>query len=78
MFFLDLSPETIGLVVIAITLVLSAETVNTAFEDTLNKIEPKKDPAVGRIKDIAAGFVVLCVIGAVFVGALAFFSYFSL
>ena len=78
LFLLDITPEMIGLVIIAIALVLTAETINTAFEDTLNKIEPQKDPTIGRIKDIAAGVVVLCVIGAVAIGILVFISYFSL
>jgi len=78
MFFINFSYEAMGLVVIAIVLVLSAETINTAFEDTLNKIEPNHDMQVGKIKDIAAGVVVLCVFGAIIIGFFVFLSYFSL
>ena len=54
----------IALAVFAIVLVLGAEVINTAFEDTLNKIEPNHDPMIGRIKDISAGIVVINVLGA--------------
>lgn len=59
-----------SVITIAIVLVLTAETINTAFEDAMNKIEPNHDPLVGRIKDIAAGAVILSVIGAVAIGLL--------
>jgi len=78
MFFVNFSYEAMGLMVVAIVLVLGAETINTAFEDTLNKIEPNHDPVIGRIKDIAAGFVVLSVFGAIIIGVFAVLSYFSL
>ncbi len=78
MFFLDFSLNSMGLIVVAVTLVLTAEVINTAFEDTLNKIEPNKDATVGRIKDIAAGVVVLCVFAAIIIGFFIFLSYFSL
>ncbi|TSC51849.1 MAG: diacylglycerol kinase [Parcubacteria group bacterium LiPW_41] len=63
--------------IVAITLVLTAETINTTFEDTLNKIQPEHDPVVGKIKDISAGIVVLCVLGAICIGILIFLSHFS-
>jgi len=63
--------------IVAITLVLTAETINTTFEDTLNKMQPEHDPVVGKIKDISAGIVVLCVLGAICIGILIFLSHFS-
>jgi diacylglycerol kinase len=60
----------VAVITIAIVLVLTAETINTAFEDAMNKIEPSHDPLVGRIKDIAAGAVILSVIGAIAIGIL--------
>lgn len=66
-----------SLFIIAITLVLAAETINTTFEDTLNKIEPNQDPIIGKIKDISAGVVVLCVLGAICIGILVLLSHFS-
>lgn len=58
----------ITLAIIAITLVLSAEVINTTFEDTLNKIEPNFDPVIGKIKDVSAGIVVINVLGAFIIG----------
>ncbi len=65
-----------AVITIAIVLVLTAETMNTAFEDAMNKIEPNHDPLVGRIKDIAAGAVILSVIGAIAIGILVFGHHF--
>lgn len=76
MIIFDFSYSEIGLFIIAITLVLIAETINTAFEDTLNIVEPKQNPAVGRIKDVAAGVVVLCVLCAISIGAFTVFFHF--
>jgi diacylglycerol kinase len=67
-----------ALLVVAVILVLSAEVTNTAFEDTLNKIQPNEDPVVGRIKDVAAGVVVIHVIGACTIGFLVFTNHFYL
>ncbi len=58
---------------IAIVMVLGAEIVNTALEDVCNKVEPKNDPVIGKIKDIMAGFVLISCIGAVFIGIIVFF-----
>jgi diacylglycerol kinase len=78
MFLVDFSYEAMGLAVVAIVLVLTAETINTAFEDTLDVIDPNHNARIGKIKDIAAGVVVLCVFGAVAIGFFVIFSYFSL
>ena len=65
-----------ALLVFAILLVLTAEVTNTAFEDTMNKIEPNQDPLVGKVKDIAAGIAVLNALGAVAIGAIIFIHHF--
>ncbi len=57
-------------------LVLAAEVLNTAFEDALNKIEPKFDPAIGKIKDVAAGVVVINVLGAGAIALIVFIHHF--
>lgn len=38
---------------------LGAEMINTAIEETWDKLSPERDSAVGRIKDISAGAVFL-------------------
>lgn len=60
-------------VFIAIGIVLCAEIVNTAVEDICNKIEPKEDPEIGKIKDIMAGFVLISCIVATLIGLYVFF-----
>lgn len=72
--FLDgLTATKWALVCIAITFVLGAEIINTAIEDICNRIEPKQDPIIGKIKDIMAGFVLIACIGAVLIGFVVFF-----
>lgn len=71
--FSDLSRIDWALLWIAIVMVLCSEIINTAFEDICNKIEPKNDPVIGKIKDIMAGFVSVSCIGAVFIGIIVFF-----
>lgn len=63
-------------VIAIITIVLTGEVVNTVIEDLCNKIEPKQDPAIGKIKDMAAGFVLLTSLGAGTMGALLIISHF--
>lgn len=65
-----------ALVVLAVTGVLCAEILNTAIEDLCNKIEPNQNDAIGKIKDVAAAFVLVAVIGAVFLVAFAFAIHF--
>ncbi len=64
------------IVIACITIVLAAEVVNTVIEDLCNKIEPHHDPAIGKIKDMAAAFVLLAVSGAGIMGALLIASHF--
>ncbi len=63
-------------VVAVITMVLTGEVVNTVVEDLCNKIEPRQDPAIGKIKDMAAGFVLLVSIGAGIMGSLLILAHF--
>lgn len=61
-----------ALLTACIIMVLGAEMVNTAIEDLCNKVEPRSDPLIGKIKDIMAGFVLLVSLGALIVGILLF------
>ena len=63
-------------VVIAVILVLTGEIVNTAIEDVCNKIQPKKDMAIGKIKDMMAAFVLISSFGALVLGILTFAHHF--
>ncbi|KQM21323.1 diacylglycerol kinase family protein [Novosphingobium sp. Leaf2] len=62
-------------VVLAIALVWLAEAFNTAIEDLCNRICPEFDSAIGRIKDLAAGGVLMASIAAAGIGILTFAPY---
>ena len=62
-------------VVMAITLVLGSEILNTILEDICNEIEPNHHPIVGRVKDMMASFVLLSSVAALVIGCLVFIPY---
>ncbi len=61
---------------IAIALVLITEAINTAIEETVNYISKERKPQLGKIKDIAAGAVLIAAFFAVMIAALVFIPYF--
>ena len=65
-----------GLCVVAITIILSAEIVNTAVEDLCNKIEPKHDKIIAKIKDTIGTSVLVSIAGAIDLGVLVFYHHF--
>lgn len=60
------------LLAITIGMVLSAEAFNTAIELLVDKISPEFNLLAGRIKDVAAGAVLITASIAVIVGLLIF------
>jgi len=56
-------------IILAIALVLMAETFNTAVEQTCNAISREHHPAIKAAKDVAAGAVLISAIAAVLIGA---------
>lgn len=58
--------------ILAITSVWTAESFNTALEIIVDIASPQQRPAAGRAKDIAAGAVLLCALGASVIGAIVF------
>lgn len=52
--------------------VLAAEAMNTAVEKLCDVVEPRQDPRIRAVKDIAAGAVVLTALAAVGVGLAVF------
>lgn len=59
-------------VVFAITLVLLAETLNTAVEAVLDIIHPEEHELVGLVKDLAAGAVLVSALGATVIAGIVF------
>lgn len=55
---------------VAIALVLCGEIVNTALEDLCDKVEPNRDPAIGKIKDMMAAYALVSSLGALLAGIL--------
>lgn len=59
-----------ALIVLAVALVFAAEALNTALEHLANATIPEHHPLVGRAKDLAAGAVLICAVGAAVIGVL--------
>ena len=62
-------------VVLCIGAVLSTEAFNTAIEALCDKVEPDNDPAIAKIKDIAAGAVLISALASAIIGILIFLPY---
>jgi diacylglycerol kinase len=60
----------IALLVLVGTLLLAVETLNTSIEMLCDFVEPKQDPKIGKIKDVAAGATAVTEIGAAIVVAI--------
>lgn len=61
----------------ATCLVLMAEMINTAIEETLNLLHSRYHPKVGMIKDISAGMVLVSVVNALIIGFFVFSQYWA-
>lgn len=59
-------------VTLCIAAVLAAEGLNSAIESLADALHPERHPLVGRAKDLAAGAVLICALGAAGVGAIIF------
>ncbi|MDP5231603.1 MAG: diacylglycerol kinase family protein [Cellulophaga sp.] len=71
-FYFEISHTEWILQIFAIALVIGIEGMNTAVEKVADFIQPKFDPKIGFIKDIAAGAVMIVSIAAVVVGLLIY------
>ncbi len=74
--YFQASFEEVSFCVIAITMVLATEIINTAIEELCNKIEPNQHPHIGKIKDISVTFVFMAIVGALAIGVLVFVHHF--
>jgi len=63
-------------VVLCFGMVLAAEAFNTAIECLVDLVSPERNPQAGKVKDIAAGAVLICAIAAAIVGGIIFIPYF--
>ncbi len=74
-FYFDLSTGEWIAVVMVIGFVVGAELFNTAIEYIVDVVSPKHQPVAGKIKDIAAGAVLVAAITALIVGVMIFKKY---
>ncbi len=74
-FFFDINRMEWIAVIFCIGLVLSAEGFNTAIEYLCNVVSPEWDEAIGRVKDVAAGSVLICAVVAGIIGLIIFVPY---
>ena len=65
--FYDFSGAEWGLLILLTTTVMAAESLNTAIEQTDNKITREKSRRIRHAKDSAAAAVLMVAVGAVFV-----------
>ena len=61
--------------VVAIGLVITAELINSAIESLVNLVSPDQHPLAGKVKDIAAGAVLISAICAAFLGGIVFWGH---
>lgn len=61
-----------AVIVLAVTIVVTAEIVNTAIERAVDLASPDLHPAAKLAKDAAAGAVLVAVIGSLVIGLLVF------
>ncbi|GAC1471471.1 MAG: hypothetical protein NVS9B11_10570 [Candidatus Dormibacteraceae bacterium] len=59
----------IAMLVLLGSLLLAVETLNTAIEMLCDYVQPKHDPKIGKVKDVAAGATAVTEIGAAIVVA---------
>jgi diacylglycerol kinase (ATP) len=74
-FYLHVSLADWRWLVLAITLVWTAEAMNTAVESVCDALHPDHNKLIGTAKDVAAGSVLVAALGAAIIGALVFVPY---
>ena len=62
-------------VILCISLVVTAELFNTAIEKLVDLVSPEQHPVAGKVKDIAAGAVLMCAVAATLIGLIIFIPY---
>ncbi len=71
-FFFSISITEWCFVAVASLAVMSAEAFNTALEHLTDLVSPEYHPLAGKVKDAAAGGVLIAAIGAAIIGLLIF------
>ncbi|GAC1657566.1 MAG: hypothetical protein NVS9B1_15630 [Candidatus Dormibacteraceae bacterium] len=64
---LRLAPTEIALIVMVGTVLLAVEALNTSVEMLCDHLHPQRHPAIGKVKDVAAGATAITEVGGVVV-----------
>lgn len=70
--FLHTTPAEWSVLILAMTAVLVTEAINTALEIDIDLTSPEYHPYAKDTKDVAAGAVLLSVVGAIAIGGIIF------
>ena len=73
--FFTLSRAEWILIVVCIAIVLAAEAFNSAIEFLADHVTKEKHPSIKKVKDLAAGAVLITATGAAIVGLTIFLPY---
>lgn len=63
------------IIILCIGLMIAAELFNTAIECLVDLVSPQYHPLAGKVKDIAAGAVLVCALAALCIGLIIFIPY---
>lgn len=74
-FYLSISSIEWCIILLCIALVIGLELVNTALENLVDLVTLERNPLAGKIKDIAAGAVLLVSILSLIIGVIIFRKY---
>jgi diacylglycerol kinase (ATP) len=74
-FYCRLTAEEWTAILLCIGLVFVLEILNTAIEALVDLVQPGHDPLAGKVKDIAAGAVLVGTIVAVAIGVIVFWKH---
>lgn len=74
-FLLKISVTEWSIILICIGVVFTLEIINTAIEALVDLVEPNQNPLAGKVKDLAAGAVLIFSIISAIVGCLVFGKY---
>jgi diacylglycerol kinase len=75
MFFFPLTRQERAIITLCVFLVLSIELINTQVERVTNLIDKNHNEEIKKIKDLAAGAVLMAIIGTAIVGIFIFTPY---
>ena len=74
-FYLSITAIEWAIILLCIAIVIGLELVNTALENLVDLVTLERKPLAGKIKDIAAGAVLIVSILSVIIGVIIFRKY---